>query len=286
MQIALDNKDLSPNERQSIQNLLQSQNPNITDDLEQIWYLMDKVWDEMGCDNTKLDWNKIAQYYNHPVWLLNGLFIENHDLSIQIRQNIASYIATSDFQNILDYGGGFGTLAKTIAHKAPHKQVYIYEPYPSQYAKKCIRHYDNIHFVSKLEDNFFDCIIATDVLEHVQDPLKTFGQMLNSLKIGGEAIIANCFYPCIQCHLPHNFHYRYSFNAFTHWMGLKNLGPLQDTHATLFKKLKKQEINPYIKTIGGGGSRIFYKLISSVEFMRPMLRPIKRYIKRKLKGTK
>ncbi|WP_257842591.1 class I SAM-dependent methyltransferase [Helicobacter sp. 13S00477-4] len=252
MNIALENTGLDNHELQTIQNLLDSQNPDIKDDLNQIWYLMDKVWYEYGCDNKALDWSKIGEYYNHPVWVLNGLFIENDEISMQIRQNIASHIAQSDFQTILDYGGGFGSLAKVIADKCPQKQIFIYEPFPSKYGKKCIEGYKNISFISQLEGTF-DCLISTDVLEHVDDPLETFAQMIAVLKIGGEAIIANCFYPCIQCHLPKNFHYRYSFNFFATKMGMKNQGMLKNTHATLFSKIKDQKLGPKLKSIGGGG---------------------------------
>ncbi|MDO7253605.1 class I SAM-dependent methyltransferase [Helicobacter cappadocius] len=251
MTIELENKDLTPQERESIEFLLNSQNPQIHDDLEQIWYLMNKVWDEMGCDNKNIDWDKLGKYYSHPVWLLNGLFIENHDISIQVRENIADYIAKKDFQTIVDYGGGFGTLAKAIAKKSPDKQIFIYEPFPSEYGKRCVANYPNIDFISKLESEF-DCIIATDVLEHLEDPLESFEEMLGYLKINGEAIIGNCFYPCIKCHLPQNFHYRYSFDSFAKFMGLKNLGILKNTYATIFLKTKNQKLNPTIKTMGGG----------------------------------
>lgn len=133
LQINLDNPKITQEEKSELKKLLAMQNPNISDDLEQIWYLMDKVWDEMGCDNKNLDWEKIGRYYSHPVWLLNGLFIENHNLSMQIRENLAEYIAQQDFKHICDYGGGFGTLARTIAQKCPNSHIYIYEPHPSQY---------------------------------------------------------------------------------------------------------------------------------------------------------
>ncbi|PAF45197.1 methyltransferase domain-containing protein [Helicobacter sp. 11S02596-1] len=283
MHIPLEDKNLSPYEHQTIQSLLNAQNPELKDDLEQIWYLMDKVWYEMGCDNRNLDWEKIGAYYNHPVWILNGLFIESHELSMQIRQDIASYIAHSDFEIIVDYGGGFGSLAKTIAQKAPEKKILIYEPFPSEYSRKCIKDYPNINFIDTLPKEI-DCIIATDVLEHVEDPLKTFEEMITPLKIGGEALIANCFHGCIQCHLPQNFHYRYTFNLFAKAMGLENLGILQNTHATIFKKIKNQKLHPSIKSLGGGASKVMFAIISSLEFARPYLRPIKRYIQSKLKG--
>ena len=44
--------------------------------LEQIWRLIDEVWTELGCDQYKMDDEKIILFYQHPVWILNGFFIE------------------------------------------------------------------------------------------------------------------------------------------------------------------------------------------------------------------
>ena len=128
MNIDLSNINLTAAERDEIEKLLKRQNPNLKDDLEQMWYLMDLVWDDFGCNNKDLDWERIAKFYSHPVWLLNGLFIEQHDVSMGHRHAISDWIVTKDFKSILDYGGGFGTLARLIAQKEPQLQVYIYEP--------------------------------------------------------------------------------------------------------------------------------------------------------------
>lgn len=88
------------------------------DDLRNIWQLMDIVWDEYGCCSKELNLNEIDKFYAHPVWLLNGLFIEQHPLSMQHRNAISDWIVDDpSIKNILDYGGGFGTLARLIALK-------------------------------------------------------------------------------------------------------------------------------------------------------------------------
>ncbi|HDL01638.1 MAG TPA: hypothetical protein ENH23_05330, partial [candidate division Zixibacteria bacterium] len=63
------------------------------DDLEAMWQLMDIVWDECGCNNKKLNWSNIGKFYSHPVWILNGLFIEQHELSMQHKHAISDWIA-------------------------------------------------------------------------------------------------------------------------------------------------------------------------------------------------
>ncbi len=320
MTINLQEKNLTEQEKLGVERLLESQNPDITDDLEQIWYLLNKTWQDMGCDNKKLDWDKIAQFYAHPVWLLNGLFIETHDLSMQIRKSIALYIAQQGFKRICDYGGGFGTLAREIAQICPDIEIDIYEPFPSEYGKKCIAnftnicfvselkkdYYDclistdvlehvieidiyepfpseygkkcianftNICFVSELKKDYYDCLISTDVLEHVDNVLETFNTMLESLQVGGKALIGNCFYPVIDCHLPKHFHFRYTFKHIATLMGVTYIGNIQGAeYVQIYHKSKSTQASLAVK-LAGGGSRCLFPLLNMVRFvLRPCVR--------------
>lgn len=282
MTINLQEKNLTEQEKLGVERLLESQNPDITDDLEQIWYLLNKTWQDMGCDNKKLDWDKIAQFYAHPVWLLNGLFIETHDLSMQIRKSIALYIAQQGFKRICDYGGGFGTLAREIAQICPNIEIDIYEPFPSEYGKKCIANFTNICFVSELKKDYYDCLISTDVLEHVDNVLETFNTMLESLQVGGKALIGNCFYPVIDCHLPKHFHFRYTFKHIATLMGVTYIGNIQGAeYVQIYHKSKSTQASLAVK-LAGGGSRCLFPLLNMVRFV---LRPCVRLF-RKLKNKR
>lgn len=253
MQIDLTDKNLTDKEKQGLQELLDSQNPAINDDLEQIWFLLNRTWKEMDCDNRVLDWEKIGRFYAHPVWLLNGLFIESHALSLSIRDSIAEYIAKQGFKHICDYGGGFGTLARKIAQMCPDSTIEIYEPFPSEYGKKRIEEFSNIIIVSELKKDHYDCLVCTDVLEHVDDVLGTFEQMLESLKIGGSALIGNCFYPVIDCHLPKHFHFRYTFSLVARAMGLRRYGEIEGAeYVHIYHKLGPTHLT-LLAQIGGGG---------------------------------
>lgn len=268
MEINLSDKYLSKIEYQEIENLLQKQNNNIVDDLEQIWYLMDLVWNEFECDNVILDWEKIGKYYSHPVWLLNGLFIEQHKVSMDHRNAISDWIVKNKFMNVIDYGGGFGTLARLIAKKNNHIKVSVYEPHPSEYGLKRAAEYENIDIIDIIDFNY-DCLLSTDVLEHVPDPLKDFSNMVDSVKVEGYLVIANAFYPMIQCHLPQNFHFRYTFNSFAKMMGLEMIGTLKGSHATIFKKISNKEIN---------WNKIrFYENLSRISF--PFMKVVKSILK-------
>lgn len=283
MTINLQEKNLTEQERLGVEQLLQSQNPNIADDLEQIWYLLNKTWQDMGCDNKNLNWDTIAQFYAHPVWLLNGLFIETHELSMQIRKNIALYISQQGFKRICDYGGGFGTLAREIAQICPDIEIDIYEPFPSEYGKKCIENFANIHFVDELKKDYYDCLVSTDVLEHVDNVLETFNIMLESLQIGGKALIGNCFYPVIDCHLPKHFHFRYTFKHIATLMGATHIGDIQGAeYVQIYHKSKPTRVNLAVKLAGGGGSKCLFPLLNMVRFvLRPCVRLLRKLKKKK-----
>lgn len=256
----LDTKYLSENCLTAIESML-SQSPNNPPQLEDMWQMMDSVWDEIGCDNKNLDWDKINEFYAHPVWLLNGLFIEQHELSMQHRNAISDWIVKNKFKTVLDYGGGFGTLARLIANKDSNISVDIYEPYPSEYAILRAEDYSNIHFINSIDEKY-DCLVSTDVLEHVPAPLKLFSEMIENVKMGGYLIIANNFCPVIKCHLPSTFHLRYTFRLFTHTMGLRMIGPCKGSHATIYQKKKDitvdwQKINRYERI-----SRMIYPFLN------------------------
>ncbi len=210
-------------------------------ELEDIWKMMDIVWDELGCNNYLINWDKISEYYRHPVWLLNGLFIEQHELSLQHRNAISDWIAAHKIHSVLDFGGGFGTLSRMIAEKNRNIMIDIYEPYPCEYAMLKTKPYPNIRFINLLNREY-DCLVSLDVLEHVSDPLDILAKMIQSVKLGGYLIIANCFFPVIKCHLPSTFHLRYTFNKLTKLMGLNVVGSCEGSHATIYQKVTQEPL--------------------------------------------
>ncbi len=272
MEINLTDKNLLEIEKQEILKLLDREDENIETDLEQMWYLMDLIWDDFGCDNKNLNWDSIGKFYSHPVWLLNGLFIEQHEVSMGHRHAISDWIIKNYLKNVIDYGGGFGTLARMVAKKDQNINMNIYEPHPSKFGLKRAAEFHNINIIGKLEGEY-DCLMSTDVLEHVPDPLNDFSNMIKSVKLNGYLVIANAFYPMIKCHLPQDFHFRYTFNQFAKMMGLEVVGILEGSHATIFKKVEIMEPN-WIKI------RLYEKLskiaFPVIEVLKPALRPAKR----------
>ena len=195
---------------------------------------------------------------------------------MQHRNAISDWIANNpSISKILDYGGGFGTLARLIADKNPSLLVDIYEPHPSNYSKQKISDYLQTQFISNIKEKY-DVLVSTDVLEHVPDPLKTFEKMILSVKGRGYLIIANNFFPVIKCHLPQTFHLRYTFNLFAKFMGLVIIGPLEGSHATIFVKKSNKSVNwPVVRL----SEKISKGLFPLIELLKPALRPIYRLIK-------
>ena len=259
---------------QEISRLLSQYTKNNSPSLEQMWEMMDSVWDEIGCDNQNFDIDKINKFYQHPVWTLTGLFIEQDEDSLHNRQSICDWIKQyhNDIKAIIDYGAGMATLAKILASSLPNLSIDLYEPYPSQIVLARLSSYHNIHFVKQLKGDLYDCLISTDVLEHVPDPLSLLSEMINQVKPNGYLIIANCFYPVIKCHLPCTFHLRYTFNIFTRLLGLQRLETLND-HIHIYQKCKIVAPNWQFLRFLEKLSRILYQFI---EIIRSIYHQIKK----------
>ena len=259
---------------QEISRLLSQYTKNNSPSLEQMWEMMDSVWDEIGCDNQNFDIDKINKFYQHPVWTLTGLFIEQDEDSLHNRQSICDWIKQyhNDIKTIIDYGAGMATLARILASSLPNLLIDLYEPYPSQIVLARLSSYHNIHFVKQLKGDLYDCLISTDVLEHVPDPLAFFSEMINQVKPNGYLIIANCFYPVIKCHLPCTFHLRYTFNIFTRFLGLQRLETLND-HIHIYQKCKIVAPNWQFLRFLEKLSRILYQFL---EIIRSIYHQIKK----------
>jgi len=102
--------------------------------LQEIWSIMDRVWDDMGLDNKTYNEKELNRYYSHPIWFLNGLWIETDPVSMKHRKGMARYVK-GDNPKVLDYGGGFGTLAKIIVSYCPGADIEIYEPHALNFAR-------------------------------------------------------------------------------------------------------------------------------------------------------
>jgi 2-polyprenyl-3-methyl-5-hydroxy-6-metoxy-1,4-benzoquinol methylase len=232
--IQLSSYHLSSEERGFLESLLGGAEVELS--LEDLWKLMDAAWNDLKCNNQQPQLQKLSQFYNHPVWLLNGIFIEQHALSMEHRLSITEAIRRLNPCSVVDFGGGFGTLARLIASSLPQCDVVICEPYPPAHGIDSCKKYPNIRFVADLPSNYFDVLVCTDVLEHVLDPLALLAKLTDSVKSDGYLVIANCFYPVIACHLPCTFHLRFTFHYFCTLFGLELVGSCSGSHASIYRK--------------------------------------------------
>lgn len=187
-------------------------------DLKQLWALMDEPWQALGCDPKVMD-ARIGAYYSHPVWLLNGLFIEQHRESLDNRRMFRDWAMKYAPQRVAEFGGGFGSLARMIGEALPSASVEVIEPHPHPVAIARAEKTRNVRYRPEMQGGY-DTLIATDVFEHVPDPLQLVYETAQHLRLGGRYLIANCFFPVIRCHLPQTFHFRHSWDAALKAMGL------------------------------------------------------------------
>ena len=203
-----------------------------------MWQEMDRVWDALALDNASaLSGQAIGDFYSHPVWVVNGVFSATDPDSVRHRDSIASYVGRLGVRRVADYGGGFGELAKKLSAVMPQAQIEIVEPYPSKLGMLRVEGMAGIKFVKSF-DGQYDCVIAQDVLEHVEQPLALTEQMVQATRLGGHLIFANCFFPVIKCHLPTTFYLRHTFAWVVKGMGLKCVGRVVGAdHALVFEKV-------------------------------------------------
>lgn len=213
--------------------------------VEWVWREMDRVWEHYALDNRKsLAHQRIGDFYNHPVWLMNGIFTQLDPISTRHRASIAQYLAILGMTNNADYGGGFGELALAMTRVNPIVHVSIIEPYPSRVGTERLKNETRIRFERDLGTGGFDAVVAQDVLEHVEDPVHLAYQIAYAVREGGIAVFANCFFPVIQCHVPSTFHLRHTFPWVMRAMGLRYMGRVGGAaHAQVFQRSGPVNLN-------------------------------------------
>jgi 2-polyprenyl-6-hydroxyphenyl methylase/3-demethylubiquinone-9 3-methyltransferase len=181
---------------------------------------------------------------------LNGLFSEQDPVSREHRVAIAEFIANLPVLKVADYGGGSGTLARFIVERKSTVNVDIIEPFPAHIFKIKAENFDNVNFVSELNQQY-DLLVAQDVLEHVDDPIELSLKLIESVKINGYLIFANRFYPDISCHLPSTFYLRHQFKRVMKFAGLEFFTVVPGAkHALVFKKISVADRAAVCKAIG------------------------------------
>jgi hypothetical protein len=221
--------------------------------LEQLWQLMDEPWVNLNCDSLNMD-ERVIAFYSHPVWMLNGLFIEQHEQSLKNRQAFTHWVTRNKPSRIADFGGGFGGLARLVGESLPNTEVEVVDPFPHPAAIAWAANTPNVRFVPELSGEY-DMLIATDVFEHVPDPIDLAAKTASHLRIGGTYLIANCFQPVILCHLPQLFHLNIAWDQSMEAMGLEPGERVE--YGTAYKRHVIEFDIVSAKRIGECGKRIY-----------------------------
>jgi hypothetical protein len=207
--------------------------------VEWLWGEMNRVWSALGLDNQQpLEGQAIGSFYSHPVWIANGVFTATDPVSVAHRTAIASYLNHRGIENIVDFGGGSGQLARRIV-EADHKaSVTVVEPYPSCLLRRIAIPDSRISITANLgKVSSVQSVILQDVLEHVEDPIALVLDVSRHVVPGGLVVFANCFYPVISCHLPSTFHLRHTFRWVAPHAGLQYQGRIPGAeHALVFER--------------------------------------------------
>jgi hypothetical protein len=246
--------------------------------LQQLWQLMDEPWQELGCDPLQMA-ERITAYYNHPVWLLNGLFIEQDPQSLEHRRMFTEWVTTKRPLRVADYGGGFGGLARMIGAALPQTQVKLVEPHPHPAAIALAHSTPNVRYVPEL-NGIYDLLIATDVFEHVPDPIGLAAATADHLPVGGLYLMANYFAPVIQCHLPQLFHLQIGWDEAMRAMGLAPRQRVQygrayerqgvfDPAAARSVALVAQAVDPWVRRLPKGRSGVGRALVRVLSAVAP-----------------
>jgi len=185
----------------------------------------------------------IGKFYSHPVWVLNGFFSSNDQISSRHRSAIVEYVAQTKPSAVADYGGGFGELSIRLATSIPNAKIDIIEPFISVIGKYRTEKFENIEIKQNLGEGY-DAIIAQDVLEHLENPLDLVIEISKRTRLGGYIIFANCFDSVIKCHLPRTFHLRHTFSWVVKRAGLEYIGTVPDaSHVQVYKKVGGVEMH-------------------------------------------
>ncbi len=119
-----------------------------------------------------------------------NVFVEH---KLQGRSKLAYNWLKKDNQRLLDAGCSYGYMTCHYAKKAEDTWgIDINEEHIAQANEMYPEHNFRVEYLENLsfEDNFFDSIVFTDVLEHTQDKIKSLSELYRVLKPGGEIIIS------------------------------------------------------------------------------------------------
>ncbi len=137
--------------------------------------------------------------YSHPNPIINALFWE------RLRKVIEYLETNAPYESVMDFGCGSGVLLPLLSRLSAQVIAVDIDLLPLERVCRYLSLPPNVQVydlkqvpLHALPSASFDCIIATDVLEHVEDLPAVMHDLLSLLKPGGQIIISgpteNLFY--------------------------------------------------------------------------------------------
>ena len=132
----------------------------------------------------------VNQHFFRPAWysvIINPYFIARYGLLLKIKN-----FAKNDFsgKKILDVGCGIKPY-KNLFNSSSYVGIDIDYGGHNNQAKVVDKFYDGVNI--PYDDNSFDIVICTEVMEHVVDPEKLLSEIHRVLKIGGRIFFSMPF---------------------------------------------------------------------------------------------
>ena len=165
--------------------------------------------------NYKEHYQKDAETYDYFKTTENKVEHEEHE---RLRKYILAAIPASA-KNVLDVGCGGGWLAaalKNSGRQVISMDISDINPIKSVKNTPAPQHSGLVADVFELpiKDGSIDCIVASEIIEHVTDPGKFLGSLFAALRPGGKIIVTTPYNEripeslCIHCNqlTPHNAH--------------------------------------------------------------------------------
>lgn len=192
-------------------------------DIDRNQELLNEVYDkEVTVSQRHKDFsNQVNKYYNHPIWLINGIWHESSNIAINDRLCPVELICENKPKRTLDLGGGIGTVARLISLKLPFVNIDIVDISElKKFTKQYLKEYKNISIL-KEPSGPYPAIISTEVLEHCIDPIKEVIRINRLLKRDGIFVATWCFTNVCKCHIVKNFYMKDIFDKLTIQLGFK-----------------------------------------------------------------
>ena len=209
--------------------------------LERVHELENKIYDkEITVPQTHKKFLKqINRFYNHPVWLLSGIWHESSEEAIKDRLPAVELLCHSRPETILDFGGGIGMVARLIYLNLPSARIDIVDISTlKDFTKQHLKKYKNICVLDE-PDKKYDGVISTETLEHCLNPFKEIVKINRLLKMGGIFVATWCFTPCSSCHIIMNFYLQNIFDKFIALLGFKFI----EKRGRAYKFTKTRDVN-------------------------------------------